>query len=403
MSETEHSETKRRNLIFILCAATFLIFFQAFMIAPLIPRLSDVFGTSVEYIGLIVPAYLLAYGAATLVYGPLSDHWGPQKLILGSMGVFIVLTGATGLINTAGSMIALRLLTGLGASAVVPLSLALIGNLYEYNNRGQALGWLFAAMQGGMAAGSTSGAVLEPFLTWRGLFIGSAVLSIPVFAAMLYYRSMLSVESGNGGSLSLTGILNKYTGLLSTQRGQRTYGYVFLNAIIHSGVYTWLGLYFSQRFGLGEIGIGLAILGYGVPGFLLGPTIGRLADEYGRKWFIPAGLVLAGVSILGLAADVPLLVAAFLVATLSLGYDTTQPLFAGIVTDLSDNVGLAMGLNVFALFSGFGFGALVFAGAMQFGLESALTAFGLFTLTAATVAAPLFKVEDESIESPVAD
>lgn len=402
MNETEHSETKRRNVIFVLCAATFLIFFQAFMIAPLIPRFSDVFGTSVEYIGLIVPAYLIAYGAATLVYGPLSDYWGPQKLILGSMGVFIALIGVTGLINTAESMIVLRLLTGLGASAVVPLSLAMIGNLYEYNNRGQALGWMFAAMQGGMAAGSTSGAVLEPFLTWRGLFIGSAVLSIPVFTALLYYRSILSVDSGERGSLSVSGVLTKYAGLLSTGRGRRTYGYVFLNAIIHSGVYTWLGLYFSQRFGLGEIGIGLAILGYGVPGFLLGPTIGRLADEYGRKWFIPAGLAIAGASILGLAVDIHLLVAAFLVATLSLGYDTTQPLFAGIVTDLSDDVGLAMGLNVFALFFGFGLGALVFAGAMQFGLESALVAFGLVALTAATVAAPLFRAEDESIDTPVA-
>lgn len=401
MSETEYSETKRRNLILVLCAATFLIFFQAFMIAPLIPRFSEIFGTSVEYIGLIVPAYLIAYGAATLVYGPLSDHWGPQKLIFGSLAVFIVLIGITGLINTAESMIVLRLLTGLGASAVVPLSLALIGILYEYDNRGQALGWMFAAMQGGMAAGSTSGAVLEPFIGWRGLFIGSAVLSIPVFAALLPYRSLMSIDPNDSGSFSISNVLSKYAGLLSTKRGKRTYGFVFLNSIIHSGVYTWLGLYFTQRFGLGEIGIGLAILGYGVPGFLLGPTIGSLADKYGRKWFIPIGLAIAGVSILGLVVDMHVLVAALLVATLSLGYDTTQPLFAGIVTDLSDDMGLAMGLNVFALFTGFGLGALVFAGALQFGLESALVAFGLVALTGATAAAPLFRSEDESIDTPV--
>lgn len=400
MSETEHSKPKRRNLIYVLCGAAFLIFFQAFMIAPLIPRFSDIFGTSIEYIGLIVPAYLLAYGAATLIYGPLSDYWGREKLILGSMGVFIVLIGATGLIDTAESMIALRLLTGLGASAVVPLSLALIGDLYDYGNRGQALGWLFAAMQGGMAAGSTSGAVLEPIIGWRWLFIGSAVFSTPVLVGMMYYRSLMHTNSDEG-SISITGVVNNYLDLLSTARGKRTYGFVFLNAIIHSGVYTWLGLYFTQRFGLGEIGIGLAILGYGVPGFFLGPVIGRLADKYGRKWFIPVGLAIAGVSILGLAVDIHVLVAALLVATLSLGYDTTQPLFAGIVTDLSDDIGLAMGLNVFALFAGFGLGALVFAGAMQFGLESALVAFGVVMLTAATMAAPLFRAEDESIDTAV--
>jgi predicted MFS family arabinose efflux permease len=400
MSETESSESKRRNLIYVLCGAAFLIFFQAFMVAPLIPHFSGVFGTSVEYIGLIVPAYLVTYGAATLVYGPLSDHMGYETLILASMTVFIVLIGVTGLINTAESMIILRLLTGLGASAVVPLSLALIGDLYEYGNRGQALGWLFAAMQGGMAAGSTSGAVLEPFIGWQWLFFGSAIFSIPILVGMLYYRSLLRVDT-EGGSISVGGVAKNYLGLLSTGRGRRTYGFVFLNAIIHSGVYTWLGLYFSQQFGLGEIGIGLAILGYGVPGFFLGPVIGRYADKYGRKWFIPVGLAIAGVSILGLAVEIHVLVAALLVATLSLGYDTTQPLFAGIVTDLSDDIGLAMGLNVFALFAGFGFGALVFAGAMQLGLETALVVFGLVMLVAATVAAPLFREEDESIDTAV--
>jgi hypothetical protein len=44
--------------------------------------------------------------------------------------------------------------------------------------------------------------------------------------------------------------------------------------------------------------------------------------------------------------------------TLSLGYDVTQPLFAGIVTSLGGNrPGQAMGVNVFALFVGFGLGS----------------------------------------------
>jgi hypothetical protein len=58
------------------------------------------------------------------------------------------------------------------------------------------------------------------------------------------------------------------------ERGRRTYAYVLLNAIFPSGVFTWLGLSFTQRYGLGEVGIGLALLGYGVPGFLLGPPMG---------------------------------------------------------------------------------------------------------------------------------
>src|SRR5258708_7480116 len=67
--ETDYRERQRRNrLLWVLCGATFLIFFQAFMVAPLLPRLAQVFGVPIQTIGLIIPAYLIPYGVATLVY-----------------------------------------------------------------------------------------------------------------------------------------------------------------------------------------------------------------------------------------------------------------------------------------------------------------------------------------------
>jgi hypothetical protein len=62
-----------------------------------------------------------------------------------------------------------------------------------------------------------------------------------------------------------------------------------------------------------------------------------------------------------LALPSPLIVAAIAVTALSLGYDMTQPLLAGIVTQLApDRPGHAMGLNVFCFFTGFGLGSLLF-------------------------------------------
>jgi MFS family permease len=68
----------------IVCTAAFLIFVQAFMVAPLIPRLAEVLHTKVAWIGLAVPAYLLPHGTATLIWGPLSDRLGRRTVILGS-------------------------------------------------------------------------------------------------------------------------------------------------------------------------------------------------------------------------------------------------------------------------------------------------------------------------------
>lgn len=65
----------------MLSSATFLIFFQAYLVTPLIPRLSDAFGVSSRAIGLLVPAYLIPYGAATLFYGVLSDRIGRRRIV----------------------------------------------------------------------------------------------------------------------------------------------------------------------------------------------------------------------------------------------------------------------------------------------------------------------------------
>jgi len=135
------------------------------------------------------------------------------------------------------------------------------------------------------------------------------------------------------------------------------------------------------------------LLGYGVPGFVIGPFIGRRADRSGRARLIPLGVAVAAACALVLAADIPLGVAALTVAVLSLGYDLTQPLLAGIVTQLSTRRGQAMGLNVFTLFIGFGLGSLAFQILLTVSFSTALVAFGTLGLVAAGVAVPVFRTE----------
>lgn len=386
-------DVRRERLVRLLAAATFLIFFQAYMVAPLIPRLSAIFSVTTQTIGLIVPAYLIPYGISTLVYGVLSDRLGRRRIMLLSLAVFIILTALTAAARSGSELIMIRLLTGLGASGVVPLGLAFIGQVYPYERRGRPLGWLFGAMAGGAAFGSTFGALLEPWLGWRGLFILVSALGAVMFGLLLPYRGLLG-EAPPTPTTTLVDVMRGYRTLLTTGRGQRTYVYVLLNAIFHSGVFTWLGLYFAQRHGLGEVGIGLALLGYGVPGFVLGPIIGRAADRWGRRWLVPAGLGIAALAAVFLILDVPVVVAALIVTLLSLGYDMTQPLLAGIVTVLGGKrAGQAMGLNVFALFTGFGVGSLLFGEALRLGFAEALAIFGVVQVVAGFAAIPLFRSE----------
>lgn len=383
-----------RRLLWVLSTATFLIFFQAFMVAPLIPRLSDDLGVPPQRIGLVVPSYMIAYGLATLVYGVGSDRWGRRRLMVGSLAAFVVLTAATATAQTAGQLIVWRLATGLGAAAVVPLALSLIGASYPFEQRGRPLGWLFAAMAGGMALGSSLGALAEPFIGWRGLFLTVAAFTAVVLWLLYRQRDLLG-GAQPGTVVSPRQVIAGFRHLLSTRRARRTYSYVALNSIFHSGLFTWFGLYFSRRYGLGEIGIAAAIVGYGVPGFLFGPWIGRAADRYGRRHMLPAGLAVGATGAALLIPHTGVTIGAIAVVVVSLGYDLTQPLLAGIVTDIGGPkaTGRAMGLNVFVLFTGFGLGAYVFGELLPLGFATALATFAVGEAILAAAALWLFAAE----------
>ena len=235
-----------------------------------------------------------------------------------------------------------------------------------------------------------------PFTGWRMLFVGVAVATLAVFGALLRYAALLGARTP-APTLSAADVIKGYRSLLENGRGARTYSYVLLNSLFHSGIYTWLGVFFVRRYQLGEIGIGLALLGYGVPGFLMGPVIGRWADRWGRRWLIPLGLAIAALSAAALIPDVPMLVAALAVTFLSLGYDMTQLLLAGIVTQLGgQRAGQAMGLNVFILFIGFGLGSLLFGTAVPLGFGTALAIFSSVQMASALAGLFLFRNETTS-------
>ncbi|SRR5579885_2033410 len=209
---------ERERLLRMLSLATFLIFFQAYMVAPLIPRLAGVFGVSVQFVGLMVPAYLIPYGISTLFYGLISDRFGRRPIMFASLTAFVFLTALTATAQSAQAMIWWRLLTGIGASGVVPLALALMGDLFPYEQRGRPLGWLFGAMAGGMAFGSTVGVLVEPLIGWRTLFTGVAIAGAAILFLLIGYRALLGIRVPRA-RLRAAEVFSAYLALAGSRRG----------------------------------------------------------------------------------------------------------------------------------------------------------------------------------------
>jgi predicted MFS family arabinose efflux permease len=385
------SPAERETVVRVLSAAAFLIFFQAYMVGPLVPVLARSLGVSTLWAGYLVPAYVLPYGLSTLLYGPLADRFGRRRVMLALLLAMPPVTALTATARGIGELTAWRVLAGVATGGTVPLTLALIGDLYPYRERGRPLGMVFGAIAGGMAFGSTLGAVLEPLLGWRGLFPLVGVVGAGVAAWAWPHRRLLSAGQP-AVPPPLRSVVRGYLSLLSTARGRTAYGLIAVNGAFHSGVFNWLGPYFHDVYHLGEVGIGMALLGYGVPGMVLAPTIGRWADRWGRRWLVTSGLLIAAAVAAALCGPMPVVVAAVAVTVLSVGLDLSHPLLAGIVTNLDPaRRGQAMGLNAFVLFTGMGLGSLGFGQLLHAGGDRYGVPLGVFAavLGGLGVAAPV--------------
>ncbi|WP_251864608.1 MFS transporter [Achromobacter sp. Marseille-Q4962] len=131
----------------------------------------------------IVDGYTLAFAALLLLAGACADRWGAKPVYLAGLAVFVVASALCGAAPDASTLIAARLLQGLGAALFMPSSLSLLTHAYQEDglrNRMLAAWSAIVAVAG--AAGPLAGGLLIDRFGWRGVFL----VNIPLGLAGLW-------------------------------------------------------------------------------------------------------------------------------------------------------------------------------------------------------------------------
>ena len=118
----------------------------------------------------VFSAYLLASTVTTPVYGKLADLWGRKPILLFGLALFTIGSIFSGRASSMPELIAMRVVQGLGAGAVGPMVLTLLGDLFSLEQRAKVQG-LFSAVWGvSSVAGPLLGGYLTDQISWRWVF-----------------------------------------------------------------------------------------------------------------------------------------------------------------------------------------------------------------------------------------
>jgi EmrB/QacA subfamily drug resistance transporter len=118
----------------------------------------------------MVSGYLLAYTVTMAFMGRIGDLYGRRRVYLWCLTLFAVGSAVVALAGTLPGLIAGRVIQALGGGAMVPVSMALVGDLYPPGRRAGALGLIGAVDTAGWVVGHLYGGIMVRFLDWRWIF-----------------------------------------------------------------------------------------------------------------------------------------------------------------------------------------------------------------------------------------
>src|ERR1700736_1587298 len=193
MPDPRSLASRQKALIMVaIMLGLFLAALDQTIVGTALPRIvTDLAGNNLYT--WVVTVYLLTSTVTVPIYGKLSDVYGRRPLLLIGIAVFLVGSALSGLSQSMGQLIIFRGLQGLGAGAIFPIALAVIGDLFSPAERGRYQG-LFGAVFGlSFVIGPFLGGFLTDNISWHWIFY----VNLPIGIAALAVIATQLPNSGN--------------------------------------------------------------------------------------------------------------------------------------------------------------------------------------------------------------
>lgn len=176
--------SERGAVLLALMLATGLIAIDATILATAVPSVVSELGRFEQFPWLF-STYMLAQAVSVPIYSKLADTIGRKPILLLGVALFLVGSILCGLAWDMTALILFRVVQGLGAGAVAPMSMTIVGDLYSVEERAQVQGYLASVWAASSVIGPALGGLFSQFASWRWIFFVNIPLCLIAGWALL--------------------------------------------------------------------------------------------------------------------------------------------------------------------------------------------------------------------------
>lgn len=335
---------------------------------PMLTTLGSEFQVSVGQASHVISWYALAYGALQLAWGPLGDRLGKIPIVIRAGFACAALCLVAGFATDFSLLVALRVAMGATAAAIIPLSMAWIGDLVSYEDRQQTLARLMASTVTGMMVGQWFGGLAADHLGWRWAFMALSVVFL-LATVLLRRRTRQLVQPAASDSKSKISLLQQVAGswrLMAVPQVRWVLTVTALEGALAFGPLAFAPSQLIKSFGLSVTLAGAVMMLYGVGGLLYALSARRWLRALGERGLaaLGGGLIALSLLLLGWAGHPA--IGALACALGGLGFYMLHNTLQTQATQMAPQArGAAVALFASVLFIGQSLGISVVAGFMD--------------------------------------
>lgn len=270
----------------------------------LLPKLAGEFGVSLGSAAQVIGLFSIAYGLAQLGFGPVGDRFGKYRVIGWASAACALTVLACALAPGFDALRIARVFAGATAAAIIPLSMAWIGDVVPYEQRQPLLARFLIGQILGLTAGVWLGGIAADHLTWQAPYVMIAALFAATSAVVLALDARLPTrarERRSVGGPAMQRLVGEFAGVLARTWARSILALVFLEGMFLYGPFAFIASHVHQAFGLSLAASGAVVMLFGLGGFVFALLSGRLVRGLGEVGLARWGGAAMGLALLAIA------------------------------------------------------------------------------------------------------